>query len=494
MWTSTELTSSPYYNALGSLLSGLGLQKLSQSLKVLRCQLKAIICIIFLLLSSIPSALVCAIFWFIKSQDKDQDFANYEKKSTPSKKKTVLITGAPLTKSLHLARTMGQAGHRVIVADKDWKHMVNASRFSTYVTKFVSLPNDIPYDDALVQIWEEENVDFFLPVSHIHLAVDDIKAKIKMQARAAELKRPFFDLAINNLEVIEELDDKHRFLQKSQEMGLPVPDFKTFFGQDLSVELGTLRSEGKFNGKHYFLKPLELQREERMDMTRIPSDKAQFEEYVEQHLMKKDLSVPYLLNEFIKGEEYAANIICKDGKIYMFQVCPSSPIQTNYVSVEHKGILDWVTTFVKATNLSGLVCFDFLVDNNDNAYCIECNPRLHSAIVSFESQTKMNELHQSLLSALHGKEPTSQMNDSINLINHTEVYWIFQELEKLFSGESSLKRFLNLVQHGQDAVWQIDDPLPFLVLNFVQIPWLLLVATIKGTLWSKVNFCLGQVL
>ena len=57
--------------------------------------------------------------------------------------------------------------------------------------------------------------------------------------------------------------------------------------------------------------------------------------------------------------------------------------------MEHKGIQDWVTTFVKATNLSGLVCFDFLVDNNDNAYCIECNPRLHSAIVSFESQTKV---------------------------------------------------------------------------------------------------------
>ena len=167
-----------------------------------------------------------------------------KKKSFQSKKKTVLITGAPLAKSLHLARTMGQAGHRVIVADKDWKHLVNASRFSTYVTKFVSLPNDVPYDDALVQIWEEENVDFFLPVSHIHLAVDDIKAKIKMQARAAELNRPFSDLAINNLEVIEELDDKDRFLQKSQEMGLPVPDFKTFFGQDLSVELGALRSEG----------------------------------------------------------------------------------------------------------------------------------------------------------------------------------------------------------------------------------------------------------
>ena len=106
----------------------------------------------------------------------------------------------------------------------------------------------------------------------------------------------------------------------------------------------------------------------------------------------------------------------------------------------------------------------------------------------------MNELHQSLLSALNDKETTSQLNDSINLINHTEVYWIFQELEKLFSGESSIKRFLHLLQHGQDAVWRVDDPFPFLVLNFVQIPWLLLNATIKGTVWSTVNFCLGQVL
>ena len=58
--------------------------------------------------------------------------------------------------------------------------------------------------------------------------------------------------------------------------------------------------------------------------------------------------------------------------------------------MEHKGIQEWVKTFVKNTNLSGLVCFDFLVDKDDNVYCIECNPRLHSAIVSFESQTKVS--------------------------------------------------------------------------------------------------------
>ena len=63
------------------------------------------------------------------------------------------------------------------------------------------------------------------------------------------------------------------------------------------------------------------------------------------------------------------------------------------MSVEHKGIQEWVKTFVKNTNLSGLVCFDFLVDKDDNVYCIECNPRLHSAIVSFESQTKVSNTY-----------------------------------------------------------------------------------------------------
>ena len=225
-------------------ISELSSKKLSNSFKILCCQLKAVIWMIFLLLSSIPCSLICATFILIKSRPVKNDLVKDKKSLEQSEKKTILITGAPLTKALHMARTMGQAGHRVIVADKDWKHSVNSSRFSKYVTKFVTLPNHIPYEDALVQLFEEENVDFFLPVSHIHLAVEDIKAKIKMQARAAELNRPFSDLAINNLEVIEELDDKDRFLQKCQEMGLQVPDFKTFFGQDLAMELDALRSKG----------------------------------------------------------------------------------------------------------------------------------------------------------------------------------------------------------------------------------------------------------
>ena len=65
---------------------------------------------------------------------------------------------------------------------------------------------------------------------------------------------------------------------------------------------------------------MELQRDERLDMTQIPSQKHQFDIYVNQHLLKKDLSVPYLLNEYIEGQEYAANVVCKNGNIYLLQV------------------------------------------------------------------------------------------------------------------------------------------------------------------------------
>ena len=76
-----------------------------------------------------------------------------------------------------------------------------------------------------------------------------------------------------------------------------------------------------FNSSNdFFIKPLELQRDERIDFTMVPSNNQAFEEYVKNHLTKKDLRVPYLLNEFVKGEEFAANVACRDGSIFMIQV------------------------------------------------------------------------------------------------------------------------------------------------------------------------------
>ena len=90
----------------------------------------------------------------------------------------------------------------------------------------------------------------------------------------------------------------------------------------METDLRQFHAEKLFeNGeKSYFLKPLELQRTERMDFTRVPADKNKFEEYVVNKLRYKDQSIPYILSEFIEGQEYAANILCHQGKLLMSQV------------------------------------------------------------------------------------------------------------------------------------------------------------------------------
>ena len=61
------------------------------------CPFDAIICIIFLLLSSIPCSLICATFWLIKNRDVKLDFAKNKKQLELSETKTVLILGATHT-------------------------------------------------------------------------------------------------------------------------------------------------------------------------------------------------------------------------------------------------------------------------------------------------------------------------------------------------------------------------------------------------------------
>ena len=78
--------------------------------------------------------------------------------------------------------------------------------------------------------------------------------------------------------------------------------------------------------------------------------------------------------------------------------------------------------------------------------------------------------------------------------SETEVYWLFNELGDLVTKQKGIIDFMNTLIYGKDAVWMWEDPLPFLVLHYVQMPILLLKTIFNGTIWNKVNFCLGQVL
>ena len=99
-----------------------------------------------------------------------------------------------------------------------------------------------------------------------------------------------------------------------------VPEFK-ILSRDIAKDLREFHAQGLFESGNFFLKNLNLERDDRLDFTRIPSTNDDIEKYIMNHLKNKNnRRITYFINEFIDGEEFGANIACKDGKIFMMQV------------------------------------------------------------------------------------------------------------------------------------------------------------------------------
>lgn len=79
--------------------------------------------------------------------------------------------------------------------------------------------------------------------------------------------------------------------------------------------------QGLFDDVHYFLKPILPYSEDRENFERVPSwESGQLPEFLRRYQSKITEDSPYFLNQFIRGQEYACNLICNRGKITAFQV------------------------------------------------------------------------------------------------------------------------------------------------------------------------------
>ena len=165
---------------------------------------------------------------------------------------------------------------------------------------------------------------------------------------------------------------------------------------------------------------------------------------------------------------------------------------------------------------------------------LELTPRLHSNIVLLASRRP--EAAAAIARALESEETRSNMAPAPVVRSEPgqrRVHWTYNELGKVLHGESLLT-VLNLLLTGRDAVWDTEDPLPWLLLNhlqvlyrtklhctllfctllyctnmyctvlycyyhirytytLLQVPSLLAGAVWSGQHWDIVNFCLGQL-
>ncbi|MEL7523106.1 MAG: ATP-grasp enzyme, partial [Cyanobacteria bacterium J06553_1] len=283
--------------------------------------------------------------------------------------KNILITGAKMTKALQLARSFHHDGHNVYLVETH-KYWLSGHRFSRAVKGFftVPVPEKEPeaYCEALVDIAQAKNIDLFVPVSSPIASYYDSLAKKALE--------PYCESIHLDPEQTAILDDKHAFCSKAAEFGLSAPKvFRITDPQQI------LDFDFASDGSKYIVKSIPYDSVLRLDLTRLPF--LEMEEYVRSLPISE--SKPWVMQEFIRGQEYCFHATARKGKIRLHCCSESSPFQVNYEQVDNPAIYEWVATFVAKMQLTGQVCFDMIQTEDGTVYPIECNPRLHSAITMF---------------------------------------------------------------------------------------------------------------
>lgn len=400
----------------------------------------------------------------------------FQKKPVPAEHpKTVMLTGGKMTKALQLARSFHAAGHRVILVESH-KYWLTGHRFSNAVDHFYTIPEPQKdpegYSQALLSIAKKENVDIYIPVCSPVSSYYDSLAKPVLSGCCEVFH---FDADITKM-----LDDKFAFSEKARSLGLSVPkSFKITNPEQI------LNFDFSNETRKYILKSIPYDSVRRLNLTKLPCDTPE-----ETAAFVKTLPIseekPWIMQEFIPGQEYCTHSTVRDGELRLHCCCESSAFQVNYENVDKPEIMKWVSHFVKELKLTGQASFDFIQAEDGTIYAIECNPRTHSALTMFYN-------HPGVADAYLGKEPLAEPLQP--LPNSKPTYWLYHEVWRLneIRSWSQLQTWVKNLLRGTDAIFDVNDPLPFLTVHHWQIPLLLLDNLRKLRGWVRIDFNIGKL-
>jgi hypothetical protein len=383
--------------------------------------------------------------------------------------RTVMVSGGKMTKALLLARSFHAAGHRVILIESR-KYRFTGHRFSRAVDRFYTVPKPQSpgYADALLAIVQSENVDVYVPVCSPVASYHDALAKPRLE--------PYCEVLHGDADMIAALDDKYEFSALAASLGLTVPDAHRI-GDPRQVEdfdFGAARPP-------YILKSIPYDPVHRLDLTTLPRpSRAETAAFARSKPISA--ATPWIMQGLVRGREYCAHSTVRDGRVQVYCCCESSAFQVNYAMADKPEIEAWVRGFVEPLKLTGQFSFDFIQAGDGQVYAIECNPRTHSAITMFHDHPGLAGAYLDddapAIEPAPGSRPT---------------YWIYHEVWRLVTEPGNRLARLKVILRGRDAIFDWADPLPFLMVHHLQIPWLLAGNLLRRKDWIRIDFNIGKL-
>ncbi len=399
--------------------------------------------------------------------------------STPvvpsANRRTILISGGKMTKALQLARSFHQAGHRVILLETH-KYWLTGHRYSRAVDRFYTVPKptDPDYSQALLAIVQQEKVDVYVPVCSPVASYYD--------ALAQKVLAPHCTTMHVDVETLQRLDDKYEFATAAQALGLRAPKSYRITNPQQVIDFDFSNAP-----RPYILKSIPYDSIRRLDLTRLPcATPAETAAFVRS--LPISVSNPWIMQEYIPGQEYCTHSTVRHGQLQLHCCCQSSAFQVNYQQVDQPEITDWIRQFAAGLNLTGQISLDFIqADDDGQMYAIECNPRTHSAITMFYNQPAVAPAYLNVQPFPQTVEP---------LATSRPTYWIYHEIWRLLThlwSPAQAGQRLKVIAQGKDAIFDWDDPLPFLLVHHWQIPLLLWGNLLHPKEWVRIDFNIGKL-
>ena len=391
--------------------------------------------------------------------------------------KRILVSGGGMTKSLLVARSLASAGHYVVLTEE---YSYTPHRFSRSVSRFCLCADTkihAPYMKTIIDIVQREKIDVFVPVSHSWCECADSLIKKALLPLNCETIQ-------GDLEELQMLSDKFAFAAQARAFGLTAP--KTF---KITDPKQVLEFDFSKEPRRFILKSLVDNNITRWDLVKLPCpNRQQMIDYLNALTISEEY--PWVMQEFIPGKEYCTHGTMRNGELRLYACCESSSWLLRYKHLENKPlILEWVRDFSSKANLSGQASFDFIESNEDGRpYAIECNPRTHTAIAAFYN-------HPLVAEAYLGTQPLT--NGPIQpYSNAREVYWLYHEIWNLFKVRriEDLLRHLQRLLNSKDAIYSIEDPLPFFFHYTIHMPRVLINNLFMPIPFQKVDCNLGLLL